>query len=167
VSYYIAAGTDLLDLRNRLAGGDRHKGPRQTPYGGDYDYMLWIDSDQAWQPWMIYQAIGHGKDMVSGLIRTTDLDYPYFPDWEALKQGKRAKEPPKTLTRVAATGFGWLLMRRGVLEGMDYPWFRRLPALDGKLGFDSEDVSFFRQAEGFEVWIDPEIRVAHLKTIAI
>lgn len=33
--------------RNKVAGGDVRRGPRQAPFGGevDYDYMLWIDSD--------------------------------------------------------------------------------------------------------------------------
>ena len=169
VNYFICAGSDLLDQRNRLAGGDRHKGPQQTPYDGDYDYMLWIDSDQAWKPWHIYQAVSHDKDIVSAAIRTTDLDWPVFRTDEDLVGGKRMKELPTDLTQIAGVGFGWLLVRKGVFEALEYPWFRRLPALDGKLGYDSEDISWCRLAReaGFEIWLDPELRVAHLKTIAI
>lgn len=69
-------------------------------------------------------------------------------------------------------GFGWVLVQNGVFESMKYPWFG--PKLqvfeDGEVqDFCGEDVSFCLEAKelGYEIWVDPRIRVGHEKTRVI
>ena len=72
------------------------------------------------------------------------------------------------------TGFGWLLIKKGVFEheGMPYPWFApKMQIFESGEVQDmcGEDVSFCLDAKeaGFEIWCDPRIRVGHEKTRVI
>jgi hypothetical protein len=65
-------------------------------------------------------------------------------------------------------GFGWVLVKHGVFESMDYPWFGpKLQVFEnGEVqDFCGEDVSFCLDAKslGYEIWVDPRIRVGHEK----
>ena len=69
------------------------------------------------------------------------------------------------------TGFGWLLIKKGVFEHkeMTYPWFApKMQIFESGQVQDmcGEDVSFCLDAKeaGFEIWCDPRIRVGHEKT---
>ena len=69
------------------------------------------------------------------------------------------------------TGFGWLLIKKGVFEHeqMPYPWFApKMQIFESGEVQDmcGEDVSFCLDAKeaGFEIWCDPRIRVGHEKT---
>ena len=72
------------------------------------------------------------------------------------------------------TGFGWLLIKKGVFEheGLPYPWFApKMQVFESGEVQDmcGEDVSFCLDAieAGFEIWCDPRIRVGHEKTRVI
>ena len=69
------------------------------------------------------------------------------------------------------TGFGWLLIKKGVFEHeqMPYPWFApKMQVFESGEVQDmcGEDVSFCLDAKeaGFEIWCDPQVRVGHEKT---
>jgi len=83
-------------------------------------------------------------------------------------------EGKKELIEVDYTGFGWLLVKKGVFESLDYPWFKPLWHEMNKeelkiKDFSSEDVSFCKQVreKGYKIYIDPEIRVGHEKKFII
>ena len=81
--------------------------------------------------------------------------------------GKRNK--PFT---VDYTGFGWVLIKKGVFEDMQYPWFApKMQVFESGAVQDmcGEDVSFCLDAKemGIETWCDPRIRVGHEKTRVI
>ena len=68
------------------------------------------------------------------------------------------------------TGFGWVLIKKGVFEDkkMTYPWFApKMQVFESGAVQDmcGEDVSFCLDAidAGFEIWCDPRIRVGHEK----
>ena len=72
------------------------------------------------------------------------------------------------------TGFGWLLIKKGVFEseGLPYPWFApKMQVFESGEVQDmcGEDVSFCLDAKeaGFEIWCDPRVRVGHEKTRVI
>ena len=72
------------------------------------------------------------------------------------------------------TGFGWVLIKKGVFEHeqMTYPWFApKMQVFESGAVQDmcGEDVSFCLDAmdEGFDIWCDPRIRVGHEKTRVI
>ena len=68
------------------------------------------------------------------------------------------------------TGFGWVMIKKGVFEHpeMKYPWFApKMQVFESGAVQDmcGEDVSFCLDAmdAGFEIWCDPRIRVGHEK----
>ena len=72
------------------------------------------------------------------------------------------------------TGFGWVLIKKGVFEHeqMPYPWFApKMQVFESGAVQDmcGEDVSFCLDAmdAGFDIWCDPRIRVGHEKTRVI
>lgn len=66
-----------------------------------------------------------------------------------------------------AGGAGCLLIRRDVLEQMQWPWFKWTEFEDGTQ--QSEDVYFFKKcnAAGLQVRFDPQVICRHYKTIPI
>ena len=75
---------------------------------------------------------------------------------------------------VAYTGFGWVIIKKGVFEHpeMKYPWFApKMQVFESGAVQDmcGEDVSFCLDAmdAGFDIWCDPRIRVGHEKTRVI
>ena len=72
------------------------------------------------------------------------------------------------------TGFGWVVIKKGVFEDekMTYPWFApKMQVFESGAVQDmcGEDVSFCLDAmdAGFKIWCDPRIRVGHEKTRVI
>ena len=67
------------------------------------------------------------------------------------------------------TGFGWVMIEKGVFEKLEYPWFApQMQVFESGEVQDmcGEDVSFCLDAQkaDFEIWCDPRIRVGHEKT---
>ena len=67
------------------------------------------------------------------------------------------------------TGFGWVLIKKGVFENLEYPWFApKMQVFESGSVQDmcGEDVSFCLDAKekGYDIWCDPRIRVGHEKT---
>ena len=171
--------------RCKVAGADVKNGPRQAPFGGKvaYDYMMWIDSDIIFKPEHFFKLLQHDKDIVSGLYMMTDLKhYATVENWDEEYFKKHGNFPfiertdwigRKGLVSVDYTGFGWMLVRQGVFESIQYPWFRpewkEFPFETPVREFTSEDVSWCHLAkkQGWTINVDPEIVVGHEKLMII
>ena len=67
------------------------------------------------------------------------------------------------------TGFGWVLIKKGVFENLGISLVcSKMQVFESGAVQDmcGEDVSFCLDAkeEGYEIWCDPRIRVGHEKT---
>lgn len=133
-----------------------------------YDYLFSVDSDIVMPSDTLEKMLGHDKDMVTGLyiqrIEGTHTVEVYMPN----KTGGLTHIPynllkDKGLVEVAGCGFGCVLVKRRVFEGLEYPHFLYRSALDHKNTF-SEDVYFCRQATnaGFTIWADTTILCDHV-----
>ena len=74
------------------------------------------------------------------------------------------------LIDVSYTGMGFMLIKRGVFESMEYPWFRPIFKKIGDAhDFTMEDVAFCLQARelGYRIWVDPQVIVGHEKTVVL
>ena len=182
--------------RCKCLGANVLRGPKQIPWDGklDYDYQLWIDSDIVFNSEKFFQLIldanpeGEGakeKHIVAGWYCTEDGRTTSVAHWleeddfrnnggvmnhETIESISKRKKP----FTVDYTGFGWLLIRKGVFEheGLPYPWFApKMQVFESGDVQDmcGEDVSFCLDAiaAGFEIWCDPRIRVGHEKTRVI
>jgi GT2 family glycosyltransferase len=68
------------------------------------------------------------------------------------------------------TGFGFMLIKKGVFESLDYPWFQPIFFNIGNAhDFCMEDVGFCLKAKekGHKVWINPQVIVKHEKKILL
>jgi len=172
--------------RTMCLGGDYNFGTNQKPFQGslDYDYIMWIDSDILFTPEHFFSLLDHDKDIVSGVYMMADnKHYAVVESWDnekMLKEGNfeflnREKLAEKDgLFKVAYAGFGWMLIKKGVFESLEYPWFRPMwtEFTNGDKtikDFASEDATFCRMIaeKGFDVWVDPKTIVGHEKTVIL
>ena len=62
---------------------------------------------------------------------------------------------------VEYNGFGWMLIKKGVIESLEYPWFRPLwQKVDDNINtFTSEDVGFCQKAleKGYKIYANKNI----------
>lgn len=140
-----------------------------------YDKMIWIDSDISWTPEDFMKLYESKFDIVSGLyfneegvpMFTFNENDIYF-DHEQLKHKQYPFE-------VFGVGFGFVAIKSGVFESIQRPWFetefQRITNEDGEEMFIpwGEDYSWCIKAKnaGYEIWIDPSIRVGHHKKVRI
>jgi glycosyltransferase involved in cell wall biosynthesis len=176
----------LYYVRNMCLGGNVLEGVKQKPFQGklDYDYIMWIDSDIVFKPEQFFKLIEANKDIVSGLYKmSNNTQYATVENWDDeffKKNGSYEFLTPdmvskkKSLFPVSYTGFGFILIKKGVFESLEYPWFRPLWVeydINNKkvMDFTMEDVAFCKmiKEKGFDVFIDPKIIVGHEKTMIL
>lgn len=182
---YVSMGvsSNVYFVREMCVSGDTTKGPDQKPFNGsiDYDYMMWIDSDQDFVPEQFFQLLSHKKDIVSGTYMTSNqkslVTVEHCDDEYFKKNGTYQFMTPDDMSKksglfeVDYTGFGFMLVKRGVFESIGYPYF--IPSVkdigDGIQDISSEDVSWcFRVREkGYKIWVDPSVRVGHQKRVTL
>jgi len=168
--------------RCKCLGANVLRGPNQKPWDGklEYDYQLWIDSDIVFDTEKFYRLVFHDKEIMSGWYCTEDGNTTSVAHWleeddfrknggvmnhETLESISKRKKP----FTVDYTGFGWVLIKKGVFESLEYPWFApKMQTFDSGQVQDmcGEDVSFCLDAKDadYEIWCDPLIRVGHEKT---
>ena len=176
--------------RCKVLGANVLRGPNQIPWDGKlkYDYQLWIDSDIVFDSNKFWQLMdlalpadgGEEKEITAGWYATEDghtTSVAHWLDEEDFEKngGVMNHETVESITRrtkpftVDYTGFGWVLIKHGVFERLEYPWFApKMQRFDSGRIQDmcGEDVSFCldAKAEGIVTWCDPRIRVGHEKT---
>ena len=185
--------------RCKVLGANVLRGPKQVPWDGKltYDYQLWIDSDIVFDTQKFWQLCdlavgadtvdaegntvkGEEKGIVAGWYATEDGQTTSVAHWleeEDFRKngGVMNHETVETMGKrkkpftVDYTGFGWVMIKNGVFEKLEYPWFApKMQQFESGEVQDmcGEDVSFCLDAqdEGYEIWCDPRIRVGHEKT---
>ena len=191
-------GSYVYGVRNeaikggRIVNGKLTKGywKYQLPFENelDYEWIVWIDSDNFIDLEMIARLIGHDVDICGSVYRAQIR--PLGPDnhvacgmfaglnWDqhipyTVSNIVDAPKNDKGLVPVDFLGFGLTVVRKGVFESMTYPWFRHYPVdwvnEEGEECCEvmSEDVDFCIRAKqaGFQAYIDPEIWLLHEKKI--
>lgn len=185
--------SNVFFVRSMCLGGNNLKGVDQKPFQGqvDYDYIMWIDSDQVFYPNDLIKLLNWKKDIVCGMYMMHDnINYAVVPHMnknDILKKGSytflnRAKvkewkeSRPNSIHKVDYCGMGFMLVKKGVLEKFEFPWFRSTETIleDKERNIvihdtNSEDYYFCCEARrlGFDVWVDPEVVVGHEKMFTI
>jgi len=173
---------NIYYVRNMCLGGDSTKGEDQKPFQGsiDYDYMLWVDSDNVFTTNDFIKLYQLNKEIASGLYLTQNgKNFATVKDWNEefyKKHGafefltpEKIKDKKQPFV-VDYTGFGFILIKRGVFEKLQYPWFRPIWKKFGNINeFTMEDVSFCHLVRelGMKVWVHPEVIVKHEKKFLI
>jgi hypothetical protein len=169
--------------RCKVIGADVKRGKNQAPWGGKvkYDYMMWIDSDISFTSENFFSLLSMDKDIASGwyaqpggpyspvVERMDEEHFKKYGTYEFLTIEDMSKKPG--YIKVDYIGFGWVLIKQGVFEKLEYPWFapKLLSIGEDIQDVCSEDVSFCHDAKaaGFDIWLDPKCRVGHEKTLVI
>jgi hypothetical protein len=132
-----------------------------------YDYILCVDDDEIFTTSNVLDLVQADKDIITGLtlledgqafvVMPTNIDR----DW-ATPDNVRGKG----VFPVVGCGFGFLLLRQGVLERIPLPWFPMVPAGQGYLG---EDVAFCKQARqaGFQIHAHELVQLGHEKSVVL
>lgn len=153
----------IYDARNKFC---------QQAIEGEFDYIMWFDSDMVFPPETLQKLLLHDKDIVSGLYFRRS--FPFTPvAFEKLDltddngcDFKDLADVPKELAEVAGVGFGCVLMKTDVLfdiAGKEGPvWFSPI----GNIG---EDCAFCIRARkyGYSIWLDPTLKLGHVGTTVI
>jgi len=173
---------NIYYVRNMCLGADMRRGKDQKPFNGqvEYDYLLWIDSDVIFSPEHFQRLLDHKVDIVSGLyLMEGAKEFATVKDWDEgffIANGRfqfltlQDLAFCRNLIDVAYTGMGFMLVRRGVFEAMEYPWFKPLEKRIGHMvDFTMEDVAFCLRAreKGFKIFVDPAVRVGHEKGVVL
>ena len=177
---------NLFYCRSKCLGCETRKGIHQKPYDSkiDYDYLFWIDSDVLFTTEDILRLLNHEEEIVSGVyIMHDNARYPMvenmdsefflanghykFVDRPRLEELKAAGH----LFPVHYVGFGFMCIKKGVFESIDYPHFvpRKITFSEGIVEYASEDVSFCMTAreKGYTILVDPHVTVSHQKLIPL
>jgi len=134
-------------------------------------HVLFIDDDSAFKSDALIQLLEHDKDIVCGL--QLRREYPHQPlifdhmksDGQSLYSYLNGDET--RLKRIAACGFGFVLIKTTVFEKMEKPWVR-IGELDPQEW--SDDIGFFkraREAGVTEMYCDMECRIGHISTMVV
>lgn len=170
-------------VRNQCLGGSATRGINQKPFDNklDYDYTMWIDSDMVFTVNDFINLLNMKKDIASGLYKTADnIHYATVKNWDLnfyKKNGSFEFLTEKNLDGVTEsfevdyTGFGWILIKRGVFESLEYPWFRPEWQDFGNniKEFTSEDVGFCKniKEKGYSIYVNPNVIVGHEKSVIL
>ncbi len=136
--------------------------------------IVWIDSDISWKVEDFEKLIKSDKDILSGL-------YAVGRDGRVAAMRLNKNGHPESLNaleflvegepvRVDGVGFGFMAVKASVFNKLSRPWFKiREAAIEGAdfpVMF-GEDYSWCLGAKeaGYEIWLDPLIRVEHQKSV--
>lgn len=121
----------------------------------EFSKLVWIDSDISWSVEAFAALVDHDKDIVSGLYLNSNREPVGQP------RNYETKLMLQEMVEMEWVGFGFLCMSKAVVDALAEPFIR-----DGEYG---EDVAFSFNARdaGFDMWLDPRIRVTHHKTVPL
>jgi hypothetical protein len=188
-----ATGSYVTFVRMRTLGLDVRRGITQKPFDGEtFDVWITIDSDIIFSPEAMISLIESTEKhpVVSGMYRMADLvNFAAVKNWdtdyfskngtfeflteEAIQTWK--KETNLRYMPVHYTGLGFFACRKEVLDKLTYPYFdgnlQEIIKEDGTVLRDlsSEDVCFCKNilAAGYEIVLDTDLRLGHLKPLLI
>lgn len=176
-------GSVVNFVRTQCIGGSVLRGKDQKPFDGkiDYTHLMWIDSDIIFTPQDFQKLLDNDKDVVSGLYSMTDQQhYTAVQEWDEeyflqhgtfrFLQKNEARIYKLPLMPVVYNGMGFMLVKKGVFESLQYPWFEPIhKTIQNIEDFTSEDVAFCLKAreKGYEIFVDPAVIVGHQKMMIL
>jgi hypothetical protein len=178
---FLNQGGSLVAMarESTIGGYDTSNPLMREPCSGQFTYnkIIWIDSDIEWGVQDFFRLYNSKKDIVSGCYLMTDRMVPIY------NQPRGGMMPEAMLLersepfKVAGAGFGFIAIKSGVFEKMPRPWFGPV-AIENTAEDKEENPQFILVGEdlswctkaiqcGFEIWVDPKVKVIHEKTFQL
>ena len=188
-----ATGSYVPFVRMTTLGLDVLRGEDQKPFNGQhFDVWITIDSDIVFTFEQIVNLIESTDEhpVVAGMYRMADLvNYAFVKDWDEAhfkEKGvfqfitpdnieKWKKETEFKYFPVVYSGMGFMAVKKEVFDKIKYPYFDSeiltIQREDGTVIRDicSEDVSFCKKITqaGYQIMVNTDIRVGHIKSLII
>jgi hypothetical protein len=179
---FLNQGGSLVAMarESTIGGYDTNNINMTEPCSGDftYDKIMWIDSDITWDPADFFKLYKSDKDIISGNYLMEDRHIPIYNQPRGGMMPEEMLLAKKEPFKVAGAGFGFICVKQGVFEKMPRPWFGPVPvpSFDEETGekredfiLVGEDLAWCTKAinSGFDIWVDPLVRVTHQKTFQL
>lgn len=178
---FLNQGGSLVAMarESTIGGWDTNNVKMTEPCGGEwtYDKIIWIDSDIEWEPADFFALYNSEKDIISGCYLMEDRHVPIYNQPRGGMMPEQMLLDKKEPFKVAGAGFGFLAVKQGVFEKMPRPWFGPVAIPNTDENKDTspefiligEDLSWCTKAIncGFDIWVDPKVRVTHQKTFKL
>lgn len=165
ISTAIAAGANIWQLRNRIAGSGNQKKFQRI----NYDFYLSTDWDIKYDVKDIEKLLYKNKPILSGAYsRKKDQTFIHAGYWKKDiigVRGQSLKSDGEGIKKVDWVGGGFLLIRKDVLEKMEYPWFRsEIVEYGENQEATSADFGFCMNAarHGISIYVDYNCTVEHI-----
>lgn len=188
-----ATGSYVPFVRMTTLGLDVLRGENQKPFNGQhFDVWITIDSDIIFTYEQVIKLIESTDEhpVVAGMYRMADLvNYAFVKDWDETyfkEKGVFQFIKPEDIEKwkeetqfkyfpVVYSGLGFMAIRKEVFDKIKYPYFDSeiltITNKDGTVIRDicSEDVSLCKKItqSGYQIMINTDIRVGHLKPLII
>jgi len=173
--------SSVFHCRNDLVSMDKNPElpeQRLQPFmGQDYDFAMWIDSDTVWEPEDIQRLVDADQDIISGFVPVSPqhaavgLFNDFNPSLFVRNSAVKEFAEQGGLFEADFAGFAFILIKKGVFESMEYPWFRpdvrTLP--NGRILFPSEDFAWCMRAKelGWKIYAHPQVQPGHQKEMTM
>ncbi len=176
---FTVVGRTHADARNYLCtDGGGFRNPNKLI--DNFDYIVWIDSDQSFNYQQLNTLLQYDSQFCSGWYVKDLSNVAMIADWneeDFKKQGKMNFWSKSKITaqkqpfEVDYCGFGFTKVSTDLLKQMEYPYFRQKLVKIGKYTENvSEDASFcldVYEKTGVKPEVLPKLKVNHLKELYI
>ena len=176
---FTVVGRTHADARNYLCtDGGGFSNPNKLI--DNFDYIVWIDSDQSFNYQQLNTLLQYDSQFCSGWYVKDLSNVAMIADWneeDFKKQGKMNFWSKSKITaqkqpfEVDYCGFGFTKVSTDLLKQMEYPYFRQKLVKIGKYTENvSEDASFcldVYEKTGVKPLVLPKLKVNHLKELYI
>jgi hypothetical protein len=129
----------------------------------DFDYLFAVDHDVTFPRDTLVRLMAHDKDLVAGIYRQR-VEPQAIEIFDLAQQRMDISEVAnRGLVEIGGCGFGCVLVKKKVLEGVGYPQFEYHPALDHG-NTVSEDTDFCAKAmkRNYKLYCDSSILCGHI-----
>ncbi len=133
-------------------------------------HILFMEYDVVPRPNTLKRLLEHDKDIVSGV-------YPMYQkkriEWCLSKEepfkAMQFEDLPNNLFKAKACCNGVMLVKTGVFENLEKPYWETLSSGDKTSKTLGADLYFFKKVleAGYDLWIDPKVKCEHYRTVGL
>jgi len=162
------------NIRRNLCLGEFGNTPGQKPFQHKirYDYLMWIGANCVFTSEQLQRLLEYDEDIVSGIsLLPGQSCYDCIQKWDETPLFEDKVLPYLTIEEVSGKedlievdycSLDFTLMKRKVMDSLEYPWFRELELeQNGKKALLPGDFYVCQKLRenGFQINVDPAVQV--------